>query len=82
MIYTDLECLLEKSHSCQNNPKKSYTEKKAKHTPSGNTWFTCYSFDASKTKFGYYKGKDCMKKFFKDFTDQVMKIINYKKKKK
>ena len=25
---TDLECLLEKMHSCQNNPEKSYTEKK------------------------------------------------------
>ena len=28
MIYPYLECLLEKMHSCQNNPKKSYTEKK------------------------------------------------------
>ena len=28
MIYADLECLLEKIHSCQNNPKRSYREKK------------------------------------------------------
>ena len=28
MIYADLECLLEKMHSCQNNPGKSYSEKK------------------------------------------------------
>ena len=28
VIYADLECLLEKMHSFQNNPKKSYTEKK------------------------------------------------------
>ena len=28
IIYTDLECLLEKMHSCQNNPEKSYTENK------------------------------------------------------
>ena len=47
MIPADLECLLEKMHSCQNNPKKSYTEKKAKHTPSGYSWFTCCLFDAS-----------------------------------
>ena len=26
--YADLECLLEKMHSCQNNFEKSYTEKK------------------------------------------------------
>ena len=25
MIYADLESLLEKMHSCQNNPEKSYT---------------------------------------------------------
>ena len=28
IIYEDLECLLEKMHSCQNNPEKSYAEKK------------------------------------------------------
>ena len=28
-IYLDLECLLKKEQSCQNNPKKSYTEKKS-----------------------------------------------------
>ena len=35
MIYADLECLLKKTHACQNGPEKSYTEKKTKHTPSG-----------------------------------------------
>ena len=28
IIYADLECLLKKMHSCQNNFEKSYTEKK------------------------------------------------------
>ena len=28
MIYVDLDCLLEKMHSCQNNPEIPYTEKK------------------------------------------------------
>ena len=28
IIYADLECLLERMHSCQNNFEKSYTEKK------------------------------------------------------
>ena len=28
VTYADLECLLEKMHSCQNNLEKSYTEKK------------------------------------------------------
>ena len=28
IIYADLECLLEKIDTCQNNPEESYTEKK------------------------------------------------------
>ena len=28
MIYSDLECSLRKIDSCQNDPKKSFTEKK------------------------------------------------------
>ena len=50
ILECNLECLLEKTHFCQHNPKKSYTEKK--HTPSGYSWFTCCLFDASKNKFG------------------------------
>ena len=34
-IYADLEVLLMKEKSCQNNTKESYTERKAKHEPSG-----------------------------------------------
>ena len=49
IIYADLECLLEKMHSCQNNLEKSYIEKKTKHTSSGSSLFTSYSFDATKT---------------------------------
>ena len=33
IIYADLGCLLQKINTCKNNPKKSYTEKKAKHKP-------------------------------------------------
>ena len=29
-IHADLECLLEKMHSCETKPEKSYTEKKQK----------------------------------------------------
>ena len=39
MIYADLECLLEKMHSCQNGPEICYTEKKAKHTSLLDTHF-------------------------------------------
>ena len=35
VIYADLECLLIKQQSCQNNPNESYTERKAIHEPCG-----------------------------------------------
>ena len=79
MIYADLECLLEKMHSCQNNLEKSYTEKKIKHMPSGYSLFTNSSFDATKNKLDFYKGKDCMEKFCKDLREHAMRIVNYEK---
>ena len=45
-IYADLECLLIKEQSCQNNPNESYTERKAKHEPSGYSLSLISSFDS------------------------------------
>ena len=56
-IYADLECLLEKMNSCHNNPEKSSATKINKHAPSGYSLFTYCSFDTTKNKFEYYKGK-------------------------
>ena len=80
-IYADLECLLEKMSTCQNNPNESSTTKINKHTSSGYSLFTHCSFDNSKNKLNYYRGEDCMKKFCKDLRTHVTKIINYEKKK-
>ena len=60
IMYADLECLVEKIDTCQNNNDKSYTEKKAIHTPSGYSLVTCCSFDESKNEVSYYGGKDCI----------------------
>ena len=73
--------MLEKTDICHNNPKTFYTEKKAKHKPSGYALVIYCSFDKTKTAVSYYRGKDCMKIFCKDLKNQAMKIINYKKKK-
>ena len=81
IIYADLECLLEKMSTCINNPNESSTTKINKHTPSGYSIFTSCSFDESKNKLNYYRGKDCMKKFCKDLKEHGTRIINYKKKK-
>ena len=80
VIYADLECLLEKMSTCQNNPNKSSTTKINKHTPSGYSLFTHCSFNESKNELNYYRGDDCMRKFCKDLREHATKI-NYGKKK-
>ena len=80
IIYADLECLLEKMSTCINNPNDSSTTKINKHTPSGYSIFISCSFDKSKNKLNYYRGKDCMKKFCKDLKEHT-RIINHGKKK-
>ena len=80
-IYADLECLLEKMSTCQNNPNKSSTTKKNKDAPPGYSLFTHCSFDESKNKLNYHRGDDCMKKFCKDLREHSTKIINYEKEK-
>ena len=80
IIYADLECLLEKIHSCQNNFEKSYTEKKINHTLSGYSLFTSCSFDPKKSKLDCYRGKDRIEKFCKNVKEHATRIINHEKK--
>ena len=58
VYYTDLECLLEKISTCQNNPNESSTTEINKHAPSGYSLFTHCSFIKSKNKLDYCRGKD------------------------
>ena len=70
-IYLDLVCLLKKEQSCENNPQKPYTEKKAKQELSGWAMFTKCSFDEKENKLDYSRREDYC----------AMKTINYEKKK-
>ena len=82
--YTELECLLEKMHSCQNNFAKSNTEKKqqkTKYRPSGYSIFRISLFDPTKKKLDCYKDEDCMESFCKDLREHTMKRLTMKKKK-
>ena len=81
IIYADLECLLKKVHPCQNNPERSYTEKKVKRKPSAYSLLTDCSFDSAKNKLDCYKDEDCMERFRKDLKEHAMKIIDYEIKK-
>ena len=80
IIYADLESLLKKMNTCNNNPEKSSTTKINKYTPSGYSLFTHCSFDTTKNKFDYYRDKNCMKNLCLDLREHATKIINYEKK--
>ena len=45
IIYADLECLLDKMSTSYNNPEESSTTEINKHTPSGYSLFTHFSFE-------------------------------------
>ena len=79
IIFADIESLLEKLNTCHNIPEKS-TTKINKHTASGYSLFTHYSFDITKNKLDYYRGKNCMENFCLDLKEHLTKIINYEKK--
>ena len=81
VVSADLECLLEKMSTCQNNPNELSTTEINKHVPSGYSLFTHCSYDQTKNKLDHYRGKDCMKKFCKDLREHATKIISYEKKK-
>ena len=80
IFYLDLECLLVKSQSSQNNPEKSYTERKAVPVPCGYSLDLVSSFDSEQDKHSYYRGTDCIEKLCKDLQDQATEIINFEEK--
>ena len=79
-IYADLKCALIKEQSCQNNPNESYTERKAKHEPSGYALSLISLFDSKENKHNVYGGRDCIKRFCSDLKELRTKIINYEEK--
>ena len=65
IIYADLECLLKKVRSCQNNPDNSYTEKKVKQKPSGYAWCSICFLMRQKTDAIFIGEKIVLKSFVK-----------------
>ena len=65
-IYLDLECILKKLQSIQNNPEKSYTEKKARHEPSDLSMSIKSSFDKKENKLITKEEKILLKNYLKN----------------
>ena len=80
IIYANLECLLKKIDPCYNNPDLSSITKINQQIPSGYSIYTNCSFDKSNNKLSYYRGEDCMERFYKDLKDHATKITDFKKK--
>ena len=76
IIYMDLESLLIKQQSSQNNPEKSYTEKLLL----GYSINLVRSYEPNKNIRNFYRGKDCIKKLCEDLKTQAMEVINFEKK--
>ena len=79
--YADLECIIEKTDGCKNNPENLSTTKVSEHIPSGFSTFTIYLFRSIKNKHDVYIGKDCMEIFCESLREHAMKIINFREKK-
>ena len=80
MIYADLESLLKKEQSCQNNPENSHTQRKTKHEPSDYALSSNCSFDETKNRRKSCRRKDCIKKFCNDLKEVTTEVINCKEK--
>ena len=63
ITYADLECIIEKTDGCKNNPENSSSTKVSKHIPSSFPMSTISSLRSIGNKHDVYRGKDCMKKF-------------------
>ena len=77
VIYADLECLLLKQQSSQNNPNKSYTERKAVHEPCSYSINLVSSFDYEQNEQSFYRGKDCIKIFCRKLKEFCLRVDNY-----
>ena len=80
IIYSDLECIIEKIDGCKNNPENLSTTNISEHIPSSFSMSTISSTRSIENKQDVYIGKDCMKKFCEFSRQHIVKIINFKKK--
>ena len=80
VIYVDLECLLLKQQSCQNNPNKSHTGRKTIHESCGYSVNLVCSFDSKEDKHSFHRGNDCTKKFCSELKELGTKVVSYEQK--
>ena len=72
IIYAHLECIIEKIDGCKDNPENSFPAKVTKHTPSGFSMSTIFSFRSIENKHDVYRGKDSMKRFCEYLRNEII----------
>ena len=80
IVYFDSECLQKRILFCLSNLEKSYTERKAKHDPSGWAMTVKCLFGETKNKHDCYREIDCIEKLCEKLKNHATEIINYKEK--
>ena len=80
IIYADLECMIERTDECKNNPENFCTTKVSEHILSGFSMSTITLLRSIENKNDKHVGKNYMKKFCEFLREHAMKIINSKKK--
>ena len=66
--------------TCINDPDKSSTIQINKHEICGYSLIPQCSFDEKKNVVDYYRGKNCLKKFYQGIKKQAKMIVDYEKK--
>ena len=79
IIYADLECMIERTDECKNNPENFCTTKVSELIPSGFSMSTITLLRSIENKNDKHVGKNYMKKFYEFLREHAMKIINSKK---
>ena len=78
VIYSDLECLLEKTNDDNNGNKQTTTVNN--QTPSGYSIYTQCPFDDNKNKVDYYRGEDYIEKFTDHLKEHATSILDCEQK--
>ena len=81
IIYADVESLIKKVDGCKNNPEKLSTRKIGQNIPCGYSMSNIWTFDGIENMHEVCRGENCMKNFCASLRENVMKIINFDKKK-
>ena len=77
IVYADFESCIKPLHSCEPNPKSSYTKQYQKHEPSKFCYYIkCFDDEVYEPKLVSYTGEDAAQKFVEMLEKNIIEISN------